>query len=71
MGVKTVTDPPNVFTHENAETLRVVSALTVTFLPLGWAWAWISNREQENLRNRFRARYDSAFWGCHGSAASL
>jgi hypothetical protein len=58
--VKAITDPSSLFTRENAETLLVAPALTVAFVPLLWAWAWISRREQENLRKRFRARYNSA-----------
>lgn len=56
--VKAITDPSTLFTRENAETLLVVPALTVAFVPLLSAWAWISRREQENLRKRFRASYD-------------
>jgi hypothetical protein len=58
--VKAITDPSALFTRENAETLLVAPALTVAFVPLLWAWAWISRREQENLRKRFRATYDAA-----------
>jgi hypothetical protein len=53
-------DPSGLFTRENLETLLVAPALTLAFVPFLGAWAWISRREQENLRKRFRPRYDSA-----------
>jgi hypothetical protein len=53
-------DPSGLFTRENAETLLIAPALTFAFVPLLWAWGWISRREQENLRRRFQARYDPA-----------
>ena len=53
-------DPSGLFTRENAETLLIPPALTFAFVPLIWASGWISRREQENLRRRFQARYDSA-----------
>jgi hypothetical protein len=57
--VAAMLDPSGLFTRENAETLLVAPALTFAFVPLLWTWAWVSRREQENLRRRFRARYGS------------
>jgi hypothetical protein len=57
--VVAILDPSGLLTRENAETLLVAPALTCAFVPLLWAWAWVSRREQENLRRRFRARYGS------------
>jgi hypothetical protein len=54
-----IRDSSGLFTRENAETLLIAPALTFAFVPLLWAWGWISRREQENLRRRFRAGYDS------------
>jgi hypothetical protein len=48
------------FTRENAETLLIAPALTFAFVPFLWAWGWISRREQQNLRRRFRTQYDVA-----------
>jgi hypothetical protein len=48
-------DPSGLFTRENAETLLVAPAMTFAFVPLLSMWAWVSRREQENLRRRFRA----------------
>jgi hypothetical protein len=58
--IEAATDLSSLFTRENGETLLVPLALTVAFVPLLGAWAWISRREQDNLRKRFRARYGSA-----------
>jgi cytochrome bd-type quinol oxidase subunit 2 len=57
--VEAIRDPSALFTRENAETLLVAPALTFAFVLLLWAWARISRREQENLRKRFSASYDS------------
>ncbi len=54
-----IRDPSGLFTRENAETLLIAPALTFAFVALLRAWGWISRREQENLRRRFRAGYDS------------
>jgi hypothetical protein len=43
-------DPSGLFTRENAETLLIAPALTFAFVPLLWAWGWISRRERTNLR---------------------
>jgi hypothetical protein len=53
-------DPTGLVSRENAETLLIAPAFTVAFLPFLGAWAWVSRREQENLRRRFRAEYDGA-----------
>jgi hypothetical protein len=53
-------DPFGLFTRENLETLLIAPALTLAFVPFLAAWAWISHREQENLRKPFRPRYHSA-----------
>jgi hypothetical protein len=57
--VVAILDPSGLLTREKAETLFVAPALTFAFVPLLWTWAWVSRREQENLRRRFRARYGS------------
>ena len=57
--VAAMLDPSGLLTRENAETLLVVPALSLAFIPLLWTWAWVSCREQEKLRRRFRARYGS------------
>jgi hypothetical protein len=57
--VVAILDPSGLLTREKAETLLVAPALTFAFVPLLWTWAWVSRREQENLRRRFRARYGS------------
>lgn len=51
-------DPGGLLTKENVETLLVAPVLTFAFIPFLWAWAWISRREQDKLRRRFRASYD-------------
>jgi hypothetical protein len=58
--VKVTGDPSGLFMRENLETLLIAPALTLAFVPLLAAWAGISHREQENLRKRFRPRYDPA-----------
>jgi hypothetical protein len=58
--VEATHDPGSLFSRENAETVLIAPVLTFAFVPLLWAWAWLSRREQENLRKRFRASYDSA-----------
>lgn len=57
--VAAILDPSGLLTRENAETLLVARALTLAFVLLLWTWAWVSRREQENLRRRFRAGYGS------------
>ncbi|TML62909.1 MAG: hypothetical protein E6G22_07180 [Actinobacteria bacterium] len=57
--VKAILNPANLFTREHAERLLVAPILTFAFVPLLWAWGWISRREQENLRRGLRASYDS------------
>jgi hypothetical protein len=58
--VATTRDASGFFTKENAETLLIAPVLTLAFVPLLWAWGWISRREQEHLRRRFQAGYDPA-----------
>lgn len=72
VAVETIRDPGGLFTRENAETLLVPPVLTFAFVPLLWACAWISRREQDHLRSvsaRATARRSSsgpaARAGCH------
>jgi hypothetical protein len=57
--VVAISNPGGLFTRENAETLLIAPTLTFAFVPFLWVWAWISRREQNNLRRRFQARYGS------------
>lgn len=57
--VEAIRDPGGLLSRENAETLLIAPVLTFAFVPLLWAWSWLSRREQDNLRERFRASYDS------------
>jgi hypothetical protein len=59
VAVEAIRGPSDLFTRENLETLLVAPALTFAFVPLLWAWAWVSRREQENLWERIRAQHDA------------
>jgi hypothetical protein len=43
-------------TRESAEKLLVAPALTLALIPLAYAVAWCSKREQDRLWKRLRAR---------------
>lgn len=55
--IHAVSDPGDVFARENAEALLVAPVLTFAFLPLLWLWGWISRRELESIRKKYRPRY--------------
>jgi hypothetical protein len=55
VAVEVATNPHALFTHENAEDLLLVPALTVAFVPYLQLVAWHSHRELENVRKRWRA----------------
>jgi hypothetical protein len=42
-------------TRKNAEDFLVAPALTLALVPFLFGVAWVSRREQENLRQRFRS----------------
>jgi hypothetical protein len=46
-------------TRDNAEDFLTPPALTLALIPFLCVAAWRSRREQENLRNQFRARFNS------------
>lgn len=54
IAVRAVRDPAGLFTRENLESLLVPAALPFAFAPFLSAWAWISRREQERLRRRWK-----------------
>jgi hypothetical protein len=58
--IRVLTDLDAFLTRENAEDFLVGPALTLALIPLLYAAAWLSRREQRNLRKRFRERVDSA-----------
>jgi hypothetical protein len=53
------TVPDGFLTRENAEGFLVAQALTLAFVPFLYGVAWVSRREQANLRRRFRPISDS------------
>jgi hypothetical protein len=53
-------NPAGFFTRANAEEFLVPPVLTVALVPLLLAWAWLSRREQEQLRRRFETRNSHA-----------
>lgn len=57
--VRVLSDLDGFLTRENAEDFLVGPVLTIALIPLLYGFAWVSRREQENLRERFRARLDS------------
>ena len=57
--VRLLRDIDGFFTRANAEYLLVPPALTLGLVPFLFLVAWWSRREQENLRERFRAGFDS------------
>jgi hypothetical protein len=57
--VRALTDLDGFLTRENAEDFLVGPVLTVALIPFLYGVAWISRREQQTLRKRFRARLDS------------
>lgn len=50
---RALTDLDGLLTRENAEELLIVPAMTLAFIPLLVVVAWVSRREQENLRKKF------------------
>lgn len=57
--VRVIGDLGGFLTRENAEDFLVPPGLTLALIPFLYLAAWWSRREQENLRKRFRARFDS------------
>lgn len=53
--VRAVGDLSGFLTRERAEDFLISPALTVALIPLLYSLAWLSRREQENLRRRFRS----------------
>lgn len=58
--VKALGDLDGFLSRENAEGFLVGPALTVALIPFLLAVAWLSRREQANLRKRFRSASGSA-----------
>jgi hypothetical protein len=58
--VEGITDPSGLLARENLETLLIAPALTLAFIPFLAVWAWIARSEEERLRRRFAARFDTA-----------
>jgi hypothetical protein len=54
VAIKAAKDPGSLFTRENLESLLTPAALTFAFVPFLWACAWLSRREQEHLRKRWK-----------------
>jgi hypothetical protein len=57
--IRAITDLDGLLTRERVEALLVAPALTLAFIPFLLAVAWVSRREQERLRKRFRVRLES------------
>ncbi len=55
VAVSAIGDLDGFLTRENAEDFLVAPALTLAFVPCLYGVAWVSRREQENLRRRFRS----------------
>jgi hypothetical protein len=53
--VSALVDLDGFLTRENAEKLLIAPALTLAVIPLAYAVAWYSKREQERLSKRLRA----------------
>ena len=60
VGVRLASDFDGFLTRQNGEAFLVAPVLTLAFLPFCLAWSWISKREQERLRKRFRPNYGRA-----------
>jgi hypothetical protein len=58
--VEGVTDPSGLLARENLETVLIAPALTLAFIPFLVIWAWVARWEEERLRRRFRARFETA-----------
>jgi hypothetical protein len=55
VAVKAISDLGGFLTREHAEDFLVAPALSIALVPFLYGVAWVSRREQENLRKRFRS----------------
>ena len=55
VAVSAISDLDGFLTRKNAEDFLVAPALTLALVPFLLGVAWVSRREQENLRQRFRS----------------
>jgi hypothetical protein len=55
VGVSAISNLDGFLTRKNAEDLLAAPALTLALVPFLFVVAWVSRREQENLRQRFRS----------------
>ncbi len=58
--LRVIADASGFLTRDNAEDFFVAPMLTLALVPFLLGAAWLSRREQENLRRRFEARAASA-----------
>jgi hypothetical protein len=55
VGVSAISNLDGFLTRKNAEDLLAAPALTLALVPFLFVVAWVSRREQENLRQHFRS----------------
>jgi hypothetical protein len=56
--IRVFTDLDEFLTRKNAENFLVAPVLTVALIPFLYLVAWLSRREQENLRKRWRSAFN-------------